>query len=157
MVSMFISLPMFLIVATNYMRKITRFSYAKIVSEYLRPANRDSGESGGEVMRIANLPAYRGVWISPFARAFEDKCRSIGIAQDHIELIALDCFESVYNAENSQWLKANMVVEKLEHLKILWTDYTTLPLDAESVDVFMVPLGSVNPYLNGVPGEVCSI
>lgn len=151
--------PVFLMIVTNYLRNITRHTYARVVSEYLKPANNgntnaETNENGSEKVRIANLPAYRGIWVSPFAHIFEQNCKAMGITQDRIELITLDCFESVYNAESSAWLKANMVLEGLaDRLQILWTDFSVLPLDSATVDVFMVPLGSVNAYLNGVPGE----
>lgn len=103
-IAIFVSVVM--IVATNYLRIFTRHAFANMVSDLLQPVNVDKTEVSVEtacknIGRIVVLPAYRGVWVSPFCNLFAIHCKRMGIKH---ESYAFDCFESVYNNETDSWL-----------------------------------------------------
>ena len=106
-----------MIVATNYLRLYTRYTFANTVADFLKPVisnstntttgsktnEGDDVETGiEEVGRIVVLPAYRGVWVAPFCNIFAEHCKSSGIKH---EAYTFDCFESVYNNESDSWLR----------------------------------------------------
>lgn len=101
--------------------------------------------------RIAFLQSSSGCWVYPFVKHFQENAqRAASGSPSTCDIICIDNYGDVKTNDYSDdsWLRLNLALDhngdtlKLGSLKVVITDYFTLDLPSDSVDVFIVPTGS---------------
>jgi len=106
----------------------------------------------GRRSRIAFLPSHSGCWIMPFVKHFVQNS-----AEGSADVVCIDNYGDVKfcDLKDDQWLRLNVAIEEKESglapgavtLKVFLTDYFTLDLPSNSVDVVVIPTGAGLPIL----------
>jgi len=141
-----------MVYAGTTMRNKTRLLMANRFSEagYLAPAKLVNEEAppSSRQPRILFLNANSGCWVVPFLKKFHEK---VGTDRE-IDLVCIDNYghPKFSDQRDDQWLRCNLKLEiekfkmnaDLIKLKVFTTDYWTLDLPSNSVDVVVLPTGA---------------
>lgn len=144
-IALFLLLMVGLMMAFNALRSRTRHTLATVLAPYLVPADGGGGPSPAKPVLLV-LPAFRGTWVTPLARAF---AAAAEVRATTADVIALDAYGTALCPESDAWMRHNLAAEGADGLvRVGWTSFVKLPLPDHSVDVVAMPMGTRAAYLN---------
>ena len=113
-----------------------------------QPSSTPAASAAAGRPRIAFVPTHAGCWVYPFVKAFADSCGG------DFDVVCFDNYghPKLCDLKDDQWLRCNLALEDSDGLfaektgratlKVVLTDYFTLDVPSNSIDVVVIPTGA---------------